>query len=286
MKQINNKMKYCIIGILSILIVYIVLICFNNNKLITFNNEFGEVDYLKEENIIEDVVKPKSFEYNVPIFMYHFILDDYGKNTDVENFLSPDKLEKQLKYIKENGFETIYIRDFDELYKYKKPVALTFDDCFVYFYNNAYPLFKKYNLKASIYVITDYINGENYLTTEQLIEMKNSGLIDIQSHSISHRKLTTISFKEAKNEVINSKLKLKELCGVYSNVFCYPVGDYNSKVVDVVKENYSFCLNMLGGMYNSSKHSRYNIPRIYANRSMSMNEYISYLNKSKVITNY
>ena len=77
----------------------------------------------------------------------------------------------------------------DDLYKYEKPVALTFDDCFVYFYNNAFPLLKKYNQKATIFVITDYINGENYLTEEQIKEMADSGLVKVESHSKTHQYL-------------------------------------------------------------------------------------------------
>lgn len=246
MKQISKKMQYIIISIIVMLTVVAILFCIlSNNNVAEFHNLFGEINHSREEKILEDVVRPKKSDYTVPIFMYHFILDDYGKNTDKQNFVSPKKLEEQLKYIKENGFETVYITEFNDLYKYTKPVALTFDDCFVYFYNNAYPLLKKYNLKASIYIITDYINGENYLTTEQLIEMKSSGLIDIQSHSVTHRMLTTISLNEAREEIINSKLKLKELIQVNSDVFCYPVGDYNNKIVDIVKDNYSFGLNML-----------------------------------------
>ena len=52
---------------------------------------------------------------------------------DTENFLKPETLEEQLQYISENGYQTIFIDEMDDLYKYEKPVALTFDDCFVYF---------------------------------------------------------------------------------------------------------------------------------------------------------
>lgn len=242
--------------------------------------------YNSEEKVLEDVPKPKNFNFTIPIFMYHFVLDDYGSATDPENYMSPAKLEQQLKYISENGYQPIYITEIDKLYKYTKPVALTFDDCFVYFYNNAFPLLKKYNIKSSIYIITNYINGPNYLTTEQLKKIKESGLVDIQSHSLSHPYLSKVPIEQAKKEIVDSKKVLQDLLDVDSTVFCYPIGDYNKKVVDIVKENYNYGLNMLGGVYNSKLHSKYNIPRIYANRSMPMEVFINYLKQSKVTVNW
>jgi len=286
----NKKIKISPNLVIVLMIFATFLICFwgigeiktkelNHNIYI---NTDGIEFHDSEEKVLEDVPRPKSYNFSMPIFMYHFILDDYGDATDSENYVSPKKLEEQFKYIVENGYETVYITDIDKLYKYTKPVALTFDDCFVYFYNNAFPLLKKYNLKASIYIITNYINGPNYLTTEQLKEINESGLVDIQSHSVSHRYLSRLTPEESKKEIVDSKQVLKELLDVDSTVFCYPIGDYNKAVVDFVKENYDYGLNMLGGIYHSTMHSKYNIPRIYANRSMPMSTFINYLKQTKV----
>jgi peptidoglycan/xylan/chitin deacetylase (PgdA/CDA1 family) len=279
--------------IIVLLIIFTILIClfgiknviikeFSKNIYIN-NNEYKM--YISEEKVLEDIAKPESFDFVIPIFMYHFITDDFGDVNDPENFMSPLKLETHLKYISENGYETVYITELEKLYKYTKPVALTFDDCFVYFYNNAFPLLKKYNLKASIYVITDYIDGPNYLTTSQLNEMKESGIIDIQSHSLTHPYLTRVSLEQAKREIIDSKKALRDLFNVDSTVFCYPIGDFNSNVLNIVKENYKLALDMDGGIYNSTKHDVYKIPRIYANRSMHISTFVNYLKQSEVNIN-
>lgn len=288
-----KKANYISIVIILLIVATILICFFGIKKVLTkeishdlyINTDKIVVDDSKEK-VFEDIARPKNFSFTMPIFMYHFILDDYGDASDSENYISPTKLEEQLKYISENGYQTVYITEIDKLYKYTKPVALTFDDCFVYFYNNAFPLFKKYNLKASVYIITNYINGPNYLTTEQIKEMKESGLIDVQSHSLSHPYLSRIPIEQARKEIVDSKKVLKDLLDVDSTVFCYPIGDYNKKVVDIVKENYNYGLNMLGGVYNSKLHSKYNIPRIYANRSMPMSTYIDYLKQSKVTANW
>ena len=186
----SNNLKYIILYLL-ILVVIIVAGYFILNSVfkedVTTGVENKEIVFDTQTSEDLQLVKAEKFEIpehisaTVPIFMYHFILEDYGDYPDTENFLKPETLEEQLKYISENGYDTIYIDELDDLYKYDKPVALTFDDCFVYFYDNAFPLLKKYNQKATIFIITDYINGENYLTEEQL-NIADSGLVKIESH--------------------------------------------------------------------------------------------------------
>jgi peptidoglycan/xylan/chitin deacetylase (PgdA/CDA1 family) len=291
--KIKNKTMYILITIVILILALILILFFSTKKI--FVKEFKSNIYINtegkeannaEEKVLEELVRPKNLDFIIPIFMYHFITDEHADTSDSENFMPPAKLEMQLKYIVDNGYETVYITELDKLYKYKKPVALTFDDCFIYFYKNAFPLLKKYNLKASIYVITDYINGENYLTTDQIKEMKESGIIDIQSHTLTHPKLTNIPSEQLQKEVIDSKAVLKELFDINSSVFCYPYGIRNNAVVDLVQKHYLLALDMDGGLYYSNKYNVYKIPRIYANRSMTMTTFINYLKQSKVNANW
>ncbi|MDD2376732.1 MAG: polysaccharide deacetylase family protein [Clostridia bacterium] len=288
--KLFKEVTISVLILLIITILYLILVKLNKVSINLSNNDDVEIYAIKkyepEQKIEEYLIPPKNFNFSIPIFMYHFISDDFGNATDTENYVSPLKLEQQLKYISENGYETVYINEFDKMYKYKKPVALTFDDCFVYFYNNAFPLLKKYNLKASIYIITDYIDGENYLTTEQIKEMKESNIIDIQSHTLSHPKLTSLKNEVISKELIDSKKALKEKFDIDSNVFCYPYGLFNDYILNITKENYTFALNMDGGIYYSNKHDIFKIPRIYANRSMPISTYINYLKQANVNVNW
>lgn len=238
----------------------------------------------QDENIKGEIYEePENMRAIVPIFMYHFILDDYGNYPDTQNFLKPSTLEEQLKYITENGYETIFMDEMDELYKYEKPVGLTFDDCFVYFYNNAFPLLKKYNQKATIFIITDYINGENYLTEEQLKEIADSGLVKVESHTKTHGYLDQMTYDQQLEEAVGSKKRLEEITGQKVSVYCYPSGRYNQTTLDIIKEHYDFGLEMLGGVYDSNEVTdMYKITRIYANRDMPLSTFANYLKQARV----
>lgn len=283
-----NKSKIIItcVSVISIIVIGIIwYVVVNDGKKKQNDNYVSEENTVNIENISKDSKEKKIYkELNVtlPIFMYHFILDDYGDNLDTENFVKPSTLEEQIKYIVDNGYQTVFVNEIEDLSNYTKPVALTFDDCFVYFYNNAYPLLKKYNQKASIYIICDYVNGPNYLTTEQIKEMVDSGLVSVQTHTLTHRELTSLSLEEMEKELVDSKKYLEETYNIKVDTLCYPIGKYNDTIVNKAKEIYKYGLAMTGGVYNSKKHELYRIPRIYANRSMTINQFANYLKQSNV----
>ena len=287
MKKIKkNKLVVICIFAIVLLISVVGLVLFNGKEVSKeqkntpyINDNKNEISNIKNEK----EVPPKSYSASVPIFMYHFILDDFGNYPDVENFLKPETLEEQIKYIVDNGYQTIFVNEIDKVYKYDKPVALTFDDCFVYFYNNAFPIIKKYNVKVTCNLIYNYMNGENYLTNAQVKEMVDSGLVSIESHTLSHQQLTTLSSEQEKKELIESKENFQKDFGIELSTICYPIGDYDQNTIAVAKDHYKFGLAMTGGVYHSNIHTNmYAIPRIYANRSMPLSTFANYLKQSKV----
>lgn len=294
------KKSYILIILLSVLIIAILIyagIKFktknetdkNNSNIDIYeqensNNTNTDENIPPSENKVDEVVeeiKPKEVSATVPIFMYHFVTDEKVKATDIENYLTAKKLEEQFKYIVENSYETIYVSELENVYKYEKPVAITIDDGFL-FYDTTFQLLKKYKLKATLNVIVNYINGPEFLTLEQLQEIKESGLVEIQSHTLSHRKLASLKVNEINVELEDSKKYLKEKLDIDSTVLCYPIGSYNQNVIKKAKELYKYALKMDGGLYNSEKNNNYEIPRIYVNRSMSMTAFASYLKRAKV----
>ena len=274
--------------IIAILIIAIVVFIYfkKSPSLVTITSLTNYNVYEKSnENIITANLRvPKSVNASVPIFMYHFVRDDTGDYEYPENMMRPETLKAQLQYLKDNGYETIYKDDIAHLENFTKPVWLTFDDGWEDFYLYAFPLFKEYNMKASYYVITDLIGTPGYVKLEQLKEMKESGLIDIQSHTVTHPRLATLSSDEIYNELYNSKKYLKDNLDIESEVICYPYGSFNNTVLNLSKEvGYKYGLAMDGGVYHTSIHKNiYSIPRIYANRSMSMTTFINYVKNSKV----
>lgn len=272
-------------------IVFFISLFSKKTNNIVFNINSDNNSNSNSDKIFENIVKlekelkvPKSINAAIPIFMYHFVREDTGDYEYPENMVRPSTLRNQLQYLKDNGYETIYISDLDNLQSLSKPVALTFDDGWEDFYTNAFPIFKEYNMKSTFYVITSLIGTPGYCTLDELKELKKSGIVDIQCHTVTHPRLATLSDAKIIEEIEASKRYLKENLDIDSNTICYPYGSFDDRVISLSKNaGYVYGLAMDGGIYYTNKHTNiYAIPRIYANRSMTLNTFANYCKKSQV----
>lgn len=168
----------------------------NNENYIT--EDFGT--YITSENVEEhfntflNYKEIESIEMDIPILMYHHF-DDVGNNGTILNI---ENFENHIKTLKDNGFNSV---SFQELIDYVKkgvelpenPFILTIDDGYSSNYELAYPILKKYDTKATIFIIGVSVGKDTYkdttnpmyphFTYEEAQEMINSGLISIQPHT-------------------------------------------------------------------------------------------------------
>ena len=115
--------------------------------------------------------------------MYHSI--DSEKN---KGGIFVDEFEEHIKWIKDKKtFKMEELKGLD----YTLPpnsILLTFDDGYKNNYTLAFPILKKYNIKATIFLNTKFIEkDETYLNWDEIREMYKSGLIDFQLHTHSHQ---------------------------------------------------------------------------------------------------
>ncbi len=281
------KKKYIILFIITLL--FIVSISF---FIIEYNEtNVGNIYKIKENNDkninkIESSqldLKPVSYNAVIPIYMYHWVREDTGGYEYPEMMVKTSEIKKQFEYLSKNSYQPIFITDIKDIYKYNKPIALTFDDGWIDVYTNVFPYVKEYNIKISMYIIKNLVGTSGYCNEEQLKEMRDSGLVDIQSHTVTHRELESLSDEEIYNELKISKDYLKDVFNINSTVICYPSGSFNDKVIDIAKKvGYNYGLAMDGGIHYTSKMSDMQIARIFATRSMSLNTFVSYAEKSNV----
>lgn len=149
--------------------------------------------------------------------------------------------DTQMKFLAESGCITITP---DELYAGlngeielpPKPVLITFDDGYTDNYTNAFPILKRYNLRATIFVIPAFTSVyPNYMTWEQLKEMEANG-ITIESHTLTHPKLEELPDDEIRNELLNSKNLLEENLGHPVEFLAYPTGTYNLHIAGIAQD--------------------------------------------------
>ena len=208
----------------------------------------------------------------VPILMYHGVTDDVWGMSDL--FVSPSRLEEQLQYLEENGFTPIWFSDLAYVDQIEKPIILTFDDGYMDNYTELYPLLQKYQMKATIFVITDTIDlNPRNLTADQIRELSASGLVEIQSHTVTHPYLTSLTPNDQRWELAQSKLVLTRLTGKEPYVICYPSGHRGQDTLEIARELYVLGLDMNGGDYTTGSDP-YTIPRWHVSRFNSLATFI------------
>lgn len=188
-------------------------------------------------------VEKSNFEVNLPVLMYHRIRDVLlvTDRSDIEFSVAPSSLEEQLKFLHTEGYQTISLSELQSSFETNSPlprksVILTFDDGFRDFYTNAFPLLKKYNLRAVAFYVGGYSNFPGYMDLQMLREVHASGLVDVQAHSMGHLQLSKLKPEEQRQEIFDSKSFLEEALGKKVNYFAYPYGDFDQAVLSLVGE--------------------------------------------------
>ncbi|MEO1082265.1 MAG: polysaccharide deacetylase family protein [Pseudomonadota bacterium] len=150
----------------------------------------------------------------VPILCYHQFTRGDEASQRLE--FSARDFEAQLRYMRREGFQFLSFADLAEIMQGKRPipeksVVLTIDDGYGSVYDVAWPLLKKYNARATLFIYTDFIGAAAALSWEELREMDASELIEIESHGKSHASLAPIA---EDTSVDSYRLRLaKELSG-------------------------------------------------------------------------
>jgi peptidoglycan/xylan/chitin deacetylase (PgdA/CDA1 family) len=217
--------------------------------------------------------------YDVPILMYHAI-DEYKGHGIQELYVTPANFESQMQYLKEAGFTPITFDDFKKIKDIPKPILITFDDG--YQNNiNAYHILKKLNspsfqAKATIFMIGKKIDTKNGLSTAQLKEMSDSGIISIQSHTETHPSLPTLT--DFEEELGGIKNRLEGITGKKVTAIAYPSGQYDQKVISETEKYYEYAVTTNPGIaYINS--SPYEMKRVRINYSTTLSTFESLVNQ-------
>ncbi len=198
----------------------------------------------------------QGYAEQVPVLMYHYVVPkQYNKEPDNNSMINLESFEAGMKYLHDAGY---YAATLSELEDYlhgfiqlpKKSVVITFDDGYENNYIYAYPVLKKYGLRASLFVIGSHVQKQtstsfdpaksSYLSQEQLDAA--SDVFDYYSHTYDlHKKEETFCGKKLALTHDSTKLqadiaKMKGL-GYTTPYFAYPFGSYDDKMIYYLKEN-------------------------------------------------
>jgi peptidoglycan/xylan/chitin deacetylase (PgdA/CDA1 family) len=180
---------------------------------------------------------------SIPILMYHSISheDEARVHAYYRTATSPEVFAAQMEYLHKSGYQSCSLTEAavfskSEVVSRVKRVAITFDDGYGDFYNEAFPVLNKFNFTASVYLPTSFIGkgalqfkGRDCLTWSEVRELHKYG-ISFGSHTVTHPQLSSLDKALVEKEISDSKKDIEDNIGSVVDSFAYPYAFPQAKI--------------------------------------------------------
>jgi glycosyltransferase involved in cell wall biosynthesis/peptidoglycan/xylan/chitin deacetylase (PgdA/CDA1 family)/ubiquinone/menaquinone biosynthesis C-methylase UbiE len=174
----------------------------------------------------------------VPVLMYHRIADE-GPPELAPYRVSPEMFRAQMRWLRRNGYHTIVSEELAWFLANShpfvgRPVMITFDDGYQDFADIAWPLLRRHDFRAEVFVITDLVGGQadwdcRFGEPASLMDPETIAVLAAQgacfgSHLASHRGADGLSTRELAEELLRSRHCLAHWTGQQPCALAAPFG--------------------------------------------------------------
>jgi peptidoglycan/xylan/chitin deacetylase (PgdA/CDA1 family) len=227
----------------------------------------------------------------IAILCYHDLAEKGSRYS-----VTPQQFEAHLKTLRANGFTFLTVSELVSLLDGKwdgaiprRVVAITLDDGFRSAYTVAFPLLRKYQAKATLFVYTNWVaKTKKALTWAQLREMAQSGLVEIASHTVTHaypKRLRRALRPEAYRqrwlwELQTSKQALEQQLGITVRGLAYPGGQVDDTLKHLAQQvGYQWAVT-INPKPVTPQCDRYALPRFGIDRTISLRQVLAWLQRA------
>ena len=229
-------------------------------------------------NADENNIKYYSKDEGILSIMYHRFNESKYPSTNIQM----NTFKEHIQIIKSSDFKFHNPNKFKEQFntvKLKKEILITIDDAFKSFYVGAWPYLKENKIPFILFVSTEPVGKNGYMTWDQIREIEKESFALIGHHSHSHDYLIDESNDKFILDIEKAnQIFLKEL-GYVPNLFSYPFGEYSKFMKDYISENFEFAFGQHSGVIDINK-DKFELPRF------PINEKYGELKRFKSIINY
>jgi peptidoglycan/xylan/chitin deacetylase (PgdA/CDA1 family) len=170
--------------------------------------------------------------------MYHSISVPPKGASLGELFLPTANFKEQMAYLSDQGYEAVTLDQLWSAWQGKgplpeKPIVLSFDDGYETQYAHAAPVLKELGWPGVLNLkLLSLAQGE--MTATMVKKMIGDGW-EVDSHTINHLDVSTLSGPQLQHEVGDSRTMLQKEFGIPVNFFCYPAGKFDPASIAAVK---------------------------------------------------
>jgi peptidoglycan/xylan/chitin deacetylase (PgdA/CDA1 family) len=185
--------------------------------------------------------------FMVPVLLYH----RFGQTVADGMTITTPVFESQMKYLHDNGYKVIPLRQLVDHYRGKAPapgaksVVIVEDDAHKSVYSDMLPIILKYRYPVTVFLYPSAISNAKYaMTWDQLRELKKSGLFDLQSHTYWHpnfkrekKKLNPEAYENlVETQLKKARAKIESETGGTVDMLAWPFGIYDEHLLKKAAE--------------------------------------------------
>ena len=226
--------------------LFIIILLFNSNS------------KAEEQNI-----KSYSDDKGILALMYHRFDENKYPSTNIQM----DVFKQQIKIIRNLKYKFYNPKDLKKNFhntKVEKKILITIDDAFSSFYKVAWPYLKEEKIPFILFVSTEAIGKNGYMSWDQIKELEKENIAYIGNHSHTHDYLVDLKNSDFINDINTaSKIFIKNL-GYNPIFFSYPFGEYSNFIKAHIAKNFEFSFGQHSGVIDVNK-DRYELPRFPIN---------------------
>lgn len=263
-RKLNKKRVFLAILFVVIIVESIILVVKNTKKTVeTASKELGEGVQIEQinnseeekeetqtskkinflENLDVPVYKKNEKDIKIPILIYHNFRTPIPYKEDVYKlFSSQENFDENVKTLLDEGYTFITLED---LYQYnkgqiglpEKVIIITIDDGQIGCYTDAFPVLKKYQIPATIFIVNKLVGTEDYFSWEQAKEMYDTGLVKIHCHGYHHSEYSSVGKEKLVSDYTKSHQEIEEHMGEkVQKIMAYPAGKSSESTIKWLKE--------------------------------------------------
>ena len=219
--------------------------------------------FISNSKAVETNIKYYSDDKGILSLMYHRFNEDKYPSTNIQMDVFKNQIEiiKKFKY---SFYDPKNLEGNFDTPKSEKKILITIDDAFSSFYEFAWPYLKKEKIPFILFVSTEAVGKNGYMTWDQIRELEKETITYIGNHSHSHDYLVDLETDEFIVDINSSSLIFKEKLGYNPIFFSYPFGEYSLFIKEYISKNFKFSFGQHSGVIDINK-DRYELPRFPIN---------------------
>ena len=208
-------------------------------------------------------IKSYSNDKGILSLMYHRFDESKYPSTNIQM----DVFKQQIKIIRDSKYNFYDPKDLEKNFhiaKLEKEILITIDDAFSSFYEVAWPYLKKEKIPFILFVSTEAIGKNGYMTWDQIKELEKENTSYIGNHSHTHSYLVDLKNDDFIKDINTASAMFIKNLGYNPIFFSYPFGEYSNLIKELITKNFKFSFGQHSGVIDVNK-DQYELPRFPIN---------------------